>query len=93
VQQPKKPAGGGGAAAPAVEEKYDLTKQIPVNLLKEGKEPEYRPDNEYPAWLFEITKEKPLLEDLIMKGIENVPADKARAVLKEINKKRIKEHN
>ena len=29
----KKPAGG-GAATPVVEEKYDLTKQIPVNLLK-----------------------------------------------------------
>ena len=32
--KPKKAAGGGAASAPVVEEKYDLAKQIPVNLLK-----------------------------------------------------------
>lgn len=34
LQQQAKKKGGAGPAAPVVEEKYDLTKQIPVNLLK-----------------------------------------------------------
>ena len=88
-----KKGGAAPAAAAAPEEKYDLSKQIPVNLLKEGGEPEYKADSEYPAWVFRLLDEKPLLEDMLMKGLENVPADKAKLVLRGINKRKIKDRN
>lgn len=85
--------GGSGPAAPAAEEKYDLTKQIPVNLLKEGGEPEYKADAEYPPWVFKLLEEKPSPEEIVMRGLENVPDEHAKMVFKTANKKRIKTRN
>ncbi len=86
--------GKGGPAAPAaVAEVFDLSKVVPVNLLKEGPEPEIKPDSEYPPWVFTLTDERPILEDLVMKGLENVkPADMKR-VFRLANKRRIKANN
>ncbi len=68
-----------------MEEKYDLTKQIPVNLLKEGPEPEYKPDSEYPAWVLKLADEKPIIEDVVMKGLENVPRDMIKTVFRAVS--------
>jgi hypothetical protein len=87
----KKPAAGGGAAAPV--EKYDLTKQIPVNLMKEGEEPVYRKDEEYPPWLWALLEEKPLLDDLLMKGVENLTQPELKRILRATSKRRIKTSN
>jgi hypothetical protein len=85
--------GGPSGPAPAVEEKYDLTKQIPVNLLKEGPEPEYKADSEYPPWVFKLLEEKPSPEEIVMRGLENVPDEHAKMVFKTANRKRIKARN
>jgi hypothetical protein len=62
-------------------------------LFAEGPEPEYKPDSEYPAWLWKLLEEKPLLEDYVMKGLENVPHGEMKMVVRMINKRRIKEGN
>ena len=87
----KKPAAAGGAAAPV--EKYDLKTQIPVNLMKEGDEPVYRPDAEYPPWLWALLEEKPLIDDLLMKGVENLTAPELKLILRATSKRRIKSKN
>lgn len=89
----KKAGGGAGAAAAPVEEKYDLKRQIPVNLSKEGPEPEYRPDAEYPPWLFALLEDQPTLDDHVMRGVEKVPADRMKRVIRLASKKAIKEGN
>ena len=74
----KKPAGGGGggggggaggAAAPAAgEEKFDLTRVVPVNLRKDGTDPELQAESAYPPWLFALLDDKPILADQVQKG-------------------------
>ena len=69
---------------------------VSANLLRatEGPEPEYKPISEYPEWLAKIVDDKPLiLEDYIMRGMENVPEDKVEQVFRTANKRRIKEAN
>jgi hypothetical protein len=88
----KKPAAaGGGAAAPV--EKYDLKTQIPVNILKEGDEPTYKPEAAYPPWLWGLLEEKPLIDDLLMKGAENLTQGELKLVLRATSKRRIKTAN
>jgi len=82
-----------GPAAPAVVEKYDLATQIPVNLLKEGAEPAYKPDAEYPPWLWELLAEPPLLDDLVMRGVERLAQPELKRVIRIASKRRIKEAN
>ena len=68
----------------------------PCTLPKysDGSEPEYKPISEYPEWLAKIVDDRPLiLEDYIMKGMENVPDDKVDQVFRTANKRRIKEAN
>jgi hypothetical protein len=88
----KKPAAGGAAAAAPVE-KYDLKTQIPVNLMKEGDEPTYKPDAAYPPWLWGLLEEKPLIDDLLMKGVENLSQPELKTVLRASSKRRIKSAN
>jgi hypothetical protein len=61
--------------------------------IAEGGEPEYKPDDQYPEWLWTIAAEKPLVEDYIMKGLENVPHKEMKMVIRMINKRRIKDGN
>ena len=60
---------------------------------KDEPEPELKPDSEYPAWVFRLTEERPILEDLVMRGLEHVPAKDMKRVFRLANKKRIKESN
>ena len=56
----------------------------------DGKEPEYGPESAYPPWLFELLADKPILEDHLLKGLENVPKQDMKTVVRMINKARIK---
>ena len=78
----KKGGGGAGAAAAApAAETFDLAKVVPCQLLKEGADPELQPDAAYPDWVFRLTEDRPLLEDLVMRGLEHVePKDMKRAL-------------
>jgi hypothetical protein len=59
----------------------------------DGPEPEYKPDSEYPPWLFQLLEEKPVLEDYVMKGLEKVSDEKMKTVFRMANKRRIKSGN
>jgi len=59
----------------------------------DGGEPEYKADDQYPPWLFKLIDEKPILEDYVMKGLENVPTGDMKRVFRLANKRRIKEYN
>ena len=93
AQQAAKAKKGAAVAAPVVVEKYDLTKQIPVNVLKEGPEPEYQPDRAYPPWLARLLDEKPLVEDVLMRGVENLTQPEMKLVIRATRKHRIKTSN
>lgn len=93
AQQAAKAKKGAAVAAPVVVEKYDLTKQIPVNVLKEGPEPEYQPDSAYPPWLARLLDEKPLVEDVLMRGVENLTQPEMKLVIRATRKHRIKTSN
>lgn len=73
-----KGGGGGGGSA----EKFDLTKDIPVNLKQGGEEPQYLDDSEYPAWLFELLEEDPTIEELKSRGPENLSYKELKRVIR-----------
>ena len=85
--------GGGGAAAPVAEEKVDLTKVVPVNLKKDGVDPPLQAESEYPPWLFALLEDKPILADHLQKGLAHVPDSELKSVIRQINRKRIKDGN
>jgi hypothetical protein len=91
--QGKAKPGKGGAGPAAVVENFDLKKQIPVNILKEGPEPEYKADSEYPPWLFDLLLEKVPAEETMMKGVENMTPAEMKSVIRTVSKRRIKEAN
>ena len=93
AQVKKKAPAGGAAAAPAVAESYDLKAQIPVNLLKEGPEPAYKPDGEYPPWLFKLLEDPPMAAELLMSGVENLSQQELKAVRRRANKDRLLNSN
>lgn len=84
---------GGGPATAAPVETFDLKKQVPVNILKDGPEPEYQADTEYPPWLFELLADKPPVEDLMMKGVEKMTPEEMKVVIRTVSKRRIKDRN
>jgi hypothetical protein len=93
VLQAKSKAKPAATAGPAIVEKYDLSTQIPVNLLKEGAEPTYQPDDAYPPWLWTLLDDPPLLEDLAMKGVEKLTQSELKRIIRLASKRRIKEKN
>ena len=66
---------------------------LPRVLRADGSDPEYQADDKYPPWLFQLLDEKPMLEDFVMKGLENVPPKDMKAVFRMANKRRIKAEN
>lgn len=46
--------GGGGGGAGAEAPVGDVSKVAPINIHKEGKDPQLLPDDQYPDWLFDI---------------------------------------
>jgi hypothetical protein len=59
----------------------------------DGAEPEYKDEKEYPEWLWKLLEDKPLLEDYVMKGLENVPQGRMKSVFRMASKRKIKEGN
>ena len=93
LSQAKKKGGAPAAAGPAVVESYDLKTQIPVNLMKEGGEPVYKPDSEYPPWVWQLLEEPPLPEDLLMMGVEHMSEKEMKYVKRAANKDRLATNN
>jgi hypothetical protein len=97
--QAKKPAAAGGgkkggdAAPAAAEERFDLTKVIPVNLSKEGPQPEYAPDAAYPPWLWRLLDEVPTVEDVLTAGVDGLTPREKRALAKRLRRRDIKAGN
>ncbi len=86
------------ASAPTLSPVATIVSLLPPRLLPpaaaaDGPEPEYKADSEYPPWLFKVLDEKPLLEDYIMKGLENVPPAEMKMVQRMISKRGIKAGN
>uniref|UniRef100_A0A7S1DTT5 Large ribosomal subunit protein mL54 n=1 Tax=Hemiselmis andersenii TaxID=464988 RepID=A0A7S1DTT5_HEMAN len=84
------------AAAPAGEIK--VGSPIPgVNFLKDGKDPVYKEESEYPEWLFKLLDPKPTLRELNIKfdeeGPEALSTQEYQRMLRLMNRGRIKEHN
>ena len=92
VWQAKKKAPA-AAAAPTVAESYDLKTQIPVNLLKEGPEPTYKADKEYPEWLFKLLEDPPMAAELLMRGVEHMSQKELKTVRRRANKDRLLNNN
>ena len=82
-----------GILADVVVESYDLKTQIPVNLMKEGGEPVYKPDAEYPPWVWQLLEEPPLPEDLLIMGVEHMSAKEMKYVKRAANKDRLATNN
>lgn len=72
---------------------HSATKAFSDVRAADGAEPEYKDDKEYPEWVFKLLEEKPLLEDYVMKGLENVPRERMKSVFRMASKRKIKEAN
>jgi large subunit ribosomal protein L54 len=69
---------------------------IGLNLLKEGQDPELRPDSEYPEWVWTLHQERPSLQKLKTKhedDPESLTELEQRRLYKLWNRARIKENN
>lgn len=84
---------GGFNAFSLVSPPHSLSTCAALLATADGPEPEYKPDSEYPPWVFGLLDEKPLLEDFIMRGMEKVPTDKMKTVFRMANKRRVKASN
>lgn len=87
------PGKGKGAAAAVVEEDVDLSKVVPINILKEGAHPELQDPKEYPAWLFSLLDTKPPLGELERTGFDNLPLEEQRRYLTLANRRFVKQNN
>lgn len=70
--------------------------QVLPGFLADGKDPEVRPDSEYPDWVLTLHEPLPSLEDLkemYVQDPEGMSEDNTRRMIKLWNKARIKESN
>ena len=69
---------------------------IGLNILKEGQDPELRPDSEYPEWVWTLHQERPTLQALKTRH-EDDPESLSQAEQKRLaklwNRARIKANN
>ena len=69
---------------------------VGLNILKEGQDPELRPDSEYPEWIWTLHEERPSLQTLKTKhedDPESLSELEQRRLYKLWNRARIKENN
>ena len=69
---------------------------VGLNILKEGQDPELRPDSEYPEWVWTLHEERPSLQTLKAKhedDPESLTELEQRRLYKLWNRARIKENN
>lgn len=80
------PTGAGAAAAAA-------DGVVPINIMKEGADPELKDESEYPEWLWEVLEEKPSLMDLALKGADKLTPEEAKLLISMVSTAAIKESN
>jgi hypothetical protein len=67
---------------------------IPINILKEGKDPVVKEDSEYPDWLFRIgVEDKLTVEEMLSKGLKNLTYTEARQLFRTTRRDNIRKHN
>merc|ERR1711920_204497 len=67
--------------------------EVPVNILKEGKNPVIKERDEYPEWLFKVVEPRPAFAELERRGFYNLDLKDKRRFLTLMNRQRIKEKN
>lgn len=67
------------------------------NIFKEGEDPKLRPDDEYPAWLWDLVKPpltvKQIQQKVEQTGYEHLPYDEFKRLQKLERRERIKSAN
>ena len=69
---------------------------IGLNILKDGQDPELRPDEEYPEWVWTLHQPRPSLQALKTRhedDPESLTTEEQRRLYKLWNRARIKERN
>ncbi|DAZ99000.1 TPA: hypothetical protein N0F65_011255 [Lagenidium giganteum] len=87
------PGKGKGGAAAVVEEVVDLTRYVPVNIMKDGQHPELKEPSQYPEWLFTLLDVQPTLGELERKGFDNLTLEEQRRLLTLSNRRTVKDNN
>ncbi len=82
-----------GEEASASTETFDLSRQIPVNLFKEGPEPEYKPDAEYPAWLFQLLEPKVARSELLQRDASELSNADRKSIFRQKRRAGIRQRN
>ena len=63
----------------------------PVNIKKGGSHPKLMSNDQYPDWLWEINKPKPMLSDLMSK--DELDLNELKRMAKLMNRQNIKQNN
>mmetsp|Transcript_6477 Transcript_6477/g.10062 ORF Transcript_6477/g.10062 Transcript_6477/m.10062 type:complete len:143 (-) Transcript_6477:349-777(-) len=66
---------------------------VPVNIYKEGKDPEVKADGEYPDWLWDLLKPEPTLSELEKIPFEARTDEQHRRFFRQHSLQKIKEKN
>ena len=92
----KKAKKGEGAPTRQAAEAPSSPVVVGLNILKDGQDPELRPDSEYPEWIWTLHQERPTLQALKTRheeDPESLSQEEQRRLFKLWNRSRIKENN